>query len=265
MNRVVFSTTPDRRFAWLSPLTAMAWRFATGFRPMCMTVGTLPEDIEARLREVGCDVVSVKPGRTRADGVAQLCRLFGYVVTDPGDYIMLADCDMWPLTNEGFEPTGAALDILTPGPWPLVPVCYVGATGTIWREIMGAWPTIEAGLENLSMDSQFGTGFSCTEKLLTSRIRRWAGIWDAAEPLFSALVKHANVSVTQRQGGECPDDRIWPANWAGEWKPGLVDVHLCARTFPHDWPQMRKCLVYAGWPPMLLDWADEYAREVPCE
>lgn len=276
-NRVVVSTNEKREYAWLAPLTALAWKHCAGFVPTIFVVGDVDPLILSKAVEAGADLIPVEPiPGYSTTAVAQMIRL--YACAEPvcrGDYLMTTDVDAWPLSPAPFQPSGKDLDVYA-ALWPVFPIGYIGARQETWRAFMGidAKSAGDALWTDLAHEPMLRDGFNIDEAHVTRRICNWVQphLWEdmgghpkATGAVQTILCAQDRARIVWRGPGDVPRDRIWFGHYPNPLPPGLTDAHLCSRFQKEafSWPQLRSLLEYANLPPVAMAWADNYVREVP--
>jgi hypothetical protein len=238
----------------------MAWRHVTGMVPtvLCVDDGIDPVILH-KIAEFGGESVPVKPVPMYGSaGIAQLSRIYAYAQF-PGDYIMTTDVDAWPLAASPFVPSGKPLDVYK-SPWPMLPIGYVGAMASTWREFMGnpGGSVDEAMGHALATETDIGDAFNADERIITRKVLAWSGC-----PHMDALQVDTRYNVVVRDVRDPPKNRVWYNNWPETLPPGMTDAHLCSRLHHPTWEQLRQLLVYVNLPAAQLAMADNYNAEVP--
>jgi hypothetical protein len=165
VNYAVFcATTPNGEsyrsydYAYNIPLTALAWE-RIGFKSIVLIIGARCEWendpalrlILSRLEERSGTAIFVKSSLKYRTTLSQLARIF---VTNfkefPGkenDYLITSDADLWPIRKEHFI-SHPNMDIvlvhseccgefkMNNKSYPMYPMSNIGATVSIWRQIM---------------------------------------------------------------------------------------------------------------------------------
>lgn len=256
--RVILSTTPCRVFAWYAPLTCMMWRHVTGATPTVLcTPGVSPAILEG-IDEAGGEWYGVLPVRNfdRA-GLAQASRLFAYTIPDLfHDYLLTSDVDMWPLAPDLFKPSGRDLDVITPD-WMALPICYLGAQASTWRDIIGDHESIEHGATEMLAAVAPSNGFNADEEHVTRRVMAWLGVTTLPQ-----VAAHPRVRWVNRPGTS-PADRVYFENWPDPLPRGMRDAHLCSRLHRPTWAQLCSLFDYVGLPADKRAWAEDYNRRLP--
>jgi hypothetical protein len=192
---------------------------------------------------------------------AQVGRLFAHTIpwiNDHDDYLITTDADMWPLSSDFFAKNKSQNKMtlwyanaygagITAEKFPL---CYVGATPKLWREVMSkAEPmTFQAALADALQwipNHESMTEWCHDEVYFSMRVRKWPGF-------------PTDVHFVDRHGGP-PKDRIDRSNWpSSPVIKGMVDAHLVRPPErPDNWirvePILKQLMTDEGY-----KWCQEY-------
>ena len=239
-------------YAFLLPISAMAWRRVAHYEPLAILTETrehwqnptgrvvldMIERMSIRKHYVGsikeCYPTSVAAQMSRQH-VASLKSF------DPEEYVLTADTDMIPLVEWWFNRQDWTKDlhIWYANAWASVggwfTTGYIGAKVKTWREFMRyeisgeMAPTIDAALERHYTEAadSFQVWFA-DEHYTTSRIKAWTGY-------------PSRVQLMERSGSP-PRDRLDRSSWTGLIE-GKVDAHVLRPAFSDsNWPKMREFL-----------------------
>lgn len=171
MKYAILSTDNNPEYYSLLPLVCYSWR-KIGYEPVIYTVG-VPDYVCELLKEYCAphDLVVTDPLEgVRNSTLAQLIRLFA-ARKDNDAVLITADADMviahdifthdvsqGQIVSYGFDLTGRSE----------LPICYVKATGTKWRELMGEFVVPEK-----SFSERWEDYWSVDQQLLTQRAREY--------------------------------------------------------------------------------------------
>lgn len=273
--RVVLACDANPRYAFALPITCRLWRMI-GFDPLVVLVGT-----KARTWPMGPDGASyLKSGLDEwgvapiegfnSSTVAQCSRLAAWTLAAPGDYVLTADVDMWPLDAGYFrsEPAAGMLDLYS---WAAynhekqfkLPICYLGARRELWAEICGDWRSIDEGMNSILGACGYGADdwdqWNWDEQWISRQIRNWAGFprqcWN--HPRGNGQSKE----FWSGGPGSGVIGRIDRAAWPrleNELPSRAIDAHLPVEPWADVFWAASRAIVakYAG--DELADWADEY-------
>ena len=252
--KVILACTSDKNYLFYLPIVTLQWQKYVGFKPIVYLVGEIGEwlvdpvrlFVVKETRKLGAEINFI----SRVDGyrdstVAQLSRLYAACSTKYLDsYFLTSDADMLPMSREWFNrrQEGKTLDIKCPSCGVnKYPVCYVGASCTLWREIMGLKLDTEVSVRDqietrLKTDLKAGgdafTEWCYDEELLSKKIREWNG-------------HPGSCQIVIRKG--CPPrDRIdrscWPESIDDVTK--YVDCHSLRPGYTDEnWNKVRRLLV----------------------
>lgn len=237
-----------------------------GYTPIMLMVGeqvdwlAVPSSRVAYKRLIACDVRCVFLGQYsghRDSTVSQVARLYGGdILEDERAYVITADVDMWPLDDQWFTPRDRD------GRWQIwyanayqhhrYPMCYLGATVRLWREVMGHGPL----RERLAAQLNTGLGVGADSE----------SAWTYDEQLFAECLKEYQAQPGARRPvyidrhGNPVHDRIDRIRWPRYPDvSGKLDAHLPRPGFGDGWPLVRPILEQLCSAENLA-WADAYER-----
>lgn len=283
MNRVVISSDRNLDYAFFTPVISLLWG-TRGYRPLLLLVGEAAEwvaDPRLRLalersREVGAEVYFVpRCGGVRTSAVAQVARIFG--ASAPGvtedDYLLVSDADMLPLGSwvGGGRDKSKDLQLYYSNAYDQstyvhYPMCYVGATAKIWRDVTGCLAhearssgsrpvaleeAVEEGLQGVPQDEAGAWNYD--ERLLGQMISRWRG---------EHPTKVQEISRTFVEGEWRIDRSDWDATMVRVRErgslAGVADAHVPRPGFAgENWLRVREVLALALSVEHLV-WVDDY-------
>lgn len=252
--RVIFSTDANPNYAFYAPLTALMWE-ECGYRSTVLVVGACDAWWLDRLNEVATihRLPNVRGVSTAA--MTQFSRLYGYLVCDPSDWVLMGDVDAWPLSARPFSPVEGALlmyasSCIRGQPNDAYPMGYIGMQASDWRAVMsspsesieGAVALVRAGL------SGEDPLYNRDEAFVTARLKAWDGY-----PLKCTFVPRDGDPIRGRI-----DRSAWPAI---PHVDGMIDAHLIRPGFTDEnWPRIRP-LLEQRLTTAAMRWADDYRAE----
>lgn len=269
MKRAIVSCSLNTDYSFFLPMLAVLWR-RTGFTPTFFLVGT-PEEwnqgahgvaaLEARKR--GAELWFVPHVEERRDStVAQVCRLGACTLPEsvfPNDaWAITTDADMWPLRPEFFDQPPNMLTIWYANAYlgedkPHYPLCYIGATGELWRHLVVA-PEMRMFLGMIF--SELAPGADAWESWIFDEY--WI-----SKRIADYEAGGGAVRKIDRRGGP-PIDRLdrseWPRGRALEMMAAknASDAHMCRPgQHPDNWPSDTRTL-FLGLVPGAEAWVDRY-------
>jgi hypothetical protein len=256
--RVLFSSTLDTLYSMFLPIATEAWN-ACGWQPTALLIGAAHEWAERAefllARRFGLDVIFIPRIEGFADStVAQVGRLFPHQLLGgrwpvaDGDYVMTGDVDMIPLSATHWATPGDGVTVwygnAYPAEPPRYPLCNLGATCAVWKEVMGK-ETLEGCLRGgLGANADAKTAWNYDELLAGRRIRSWSGF-------------PGRLHVVSREGAAPLRDRADRVAWPTKIRPGLVDAHLPRPAGPHA--ELIRDLLRVYYPEML-SWFPDYLK-----
>jgi len=262
--KVVLSCNFNLDYLFYLPIVTLLWQKYTGFQPIVYLVGSLKRWLTPSLelfvikesRKLGAEIYFLPYISEYKDStIAQLSRLYAACnVMYPNSYFLLSDIDMLPLSRDWFNThvEGKTMDIKYPtccGPGNY-PICYVGATSIIWREMMGLQLDTEIPIEKqiekqLQVDIAAGGDsfieWCYDEQLLSKNIKAWTG--------------HPDKCNINTRDGCPPHDRIDRSNWPTtiEDISKFVDCHSLRPGYTaENWPKILKLLTLKLTPSDLI-------------
>ena len=272
--RVILACTANPRYAFALPIACRLWQ-RIGYEPIVMLVGNQIEwegpGLALAWSKLAKSEYWVLPIEGYNDStVAQCARLAGWMLAMPGEYVLTADADMWPLGSAYFRKESGR-GILNLFSWAAYaheakfkqPICYLGASRETWEQICGAWATVTEGLTSILGACGYGVNdwdqWNWDERWISRQIKVWAGFPDQCwnHPRGTGKGKE----FWSGGPGSGVIGRIDRANWptiADELPKRCIDAHLPTEPWAEQyWPSCSAILAtYAG--DELADWADEY-------
>lgn len=266
MKYAVISADTHPMYAFFAPLTALVWRHVVGYEPIVVLVGARDEwgrlsAVRQAMIDRGITYTRIDvPDGYRSSTVAQVARLYGWMLGHGDDHVIVSDVDMWPLSRRWFQQGEAGthqVSVLYANNRTRFPICYVAAHARTWCEMIYGRPAEEEIQRALFLEERVhehmrlyqspttaaADAWQHDEEWLTARIHGWAGY------------PH-RVRFIDRAAGDPPHDRLDRSAWlrfVGEH----VDAHLL-RPGPQNWPALRDLLSRIA--PSELDWADSYVQ-----
>ena len=254
MNTVVFSTNGHRDYEFFAPLAAHAWR-VFGWEPLIGTLG-LTDLVAATLREHNVRCAPIEPVlalECHAITAVQTCRLYLAAAQPDNTYVMTSDVDMLPLSDfwpkdgknriTGWDITGYPKEAAQ------VPICYVQATGAVWKEMMRPaadcdW--LEATVAGVGEIPGGVKGrWDADQELLTARVRAYG------EHRFEKFMRYDRAGI----GRVCRSG--WNEGVARLARTPQIDCHAL-RPGHTQWDQISFVMKTAG---IFADWMDTYAAD----
>lgn len=267
----IISSDINEFYSFFLPVASLAW-FRCGWEPLCLLVGDPQLWNETPRARFALETTVRLGARTafipaaqgfRVATTAQVVRLLASALpsVQDEDYLLTSDVDMLPLDPKFFVGQDMALDFhvfssdayadLTKGLFPpKFPMCYLGASATVWRDVMGiSSRDIAAEVAN-ALNGRTDT-WDNDEMYLTSK-------------LYNHRIFEGHVERTEHFGyrkGKCDlMIRTWPSSrahrridrevWGFDGSGGMIDCHchrpgfektevlraIIARYFPGDTP-----------------------------
>jgi hypothetical protein len=171
MKYAILSTDNNPDYYSLLPLVCHSWR-KLDYEPIIITVG-LPYEVYEHLGKY-CDAHMIHADQVvgvKDSTIAQLSRLFISHKPNPDDILITADADMviasdifthdvsqGQIISYGYDLTGRSE----------LPICYVKATATKWRELMGKFHIPDAAYSD-----DWNRYWSTDQQLLTQRAHEY--------------------------------------------------------------------------------------------
>jgi hypothetical protein len=216
--KVLLSATTGQ-YAHFLPLVCHAWQ-RMGYSPVVQLVGGQGEwDVQRlkRIRLAGAEIFFIPRIEGINDStVAQVSRLYGWQLRYPDDtYMLTADADMLPLGRDWFnQGDGSAVQLYYANAYQrrYFPLCYIGATVEVWRDIMGSLTMAEQMVGDLGLEAENWTQWNYDEQLCGRKVNLWPGHPDRCQ-------------MIDRQGAP-PNDRIDRSCWKYNGIAGMVDAHM---------------------------------------
>lgn len=280
MKYAVIATNTNPAYAFYVPLTAAMWQ-AQGFTPLVLFVGTPVAwtdkrawlalnqcfDTNAWVRFMG-DF----PGHRTAT-VAQVARLFAFHAALPADYFLTSDVDMWPVGPwVGGAPEEKAVQLYFSNAHAgddkvHFPMCYVGARGETWHEIMKCGD---------AHDLKSALALCSSRPPLTAQVHKIGNeiipldTWNFDETYFGECLSKwpgypSQCQFIPRDFAKAGERRLDRSGWREvDSLEGYADVHLPRPGYiDANWPSVRR--VFGLVLPDKLAWADDYrARFIAC-
>jgi hypothetical protein len=235
---VILSSNLDLKYAFLLPITAKTWE-RLGYKSVFMLVGDETEwnngPFEVVLSELkklvlnGHKLIFVK----QLEGysvwtTANIIRLYaGCMAIDPEDYAIIGDSDLFVLKSEFIlqRDKNKSVNLWYANAFnhtaiPQYPMCHVGSSIKVWREIMNIKESDIYTTTLEKMDKAVGRGndtdTAFNEKFYATTLRNWSGF------------PHQCQFITRPEWKpEHPSDRLDRGNWdLSLWGENTVDAHL---------------------------------------
>lgn len=261
--RVILSATPDPSYSFFVPFAVELWR-RIDFKPTLFLVGTEADWMVEpyrlvlnRARRNGAEIhFTPRLEGYRDSTIAQVVRLCAGGIDEDEfkdhQYAITADIDIWPLKGSWFQSdaplTSWYWNAHGTGPRPHRPMCFLQATGAIWRALVPT-PTPAGILTTLAKETDWDTAWNFDEAFISNQI---ADFEAAGGPV-------KNID----RFGAPPKDRIdrsnWPRGraWEAMVERDAVDAHLLRPAHTEDnWPEIRG--LFKKIAPGCETWLDQY-------
>ncbi len=257
-------------YAYSLPLTALAWE-RIGFKSIVVIIGYRSEwEINPALNQIlnyledrRAIVIFVMANSDYQTALSQTVRIFAFNLKEfpgrPHDYVITSDSDLWPLRKEHFLPRPNNDIVLLHSEccipftmnnksYPMYPMSNIGATVSIWRQIMN-------DNHNIAFDSESILNY--LEEIFGKQVRRPIIVgqeaWYMDQRMISIrlvewMAKHGNKSVYRvSDDGFSRLDRIaWNADQLLPKNFSLrYDAHLPEKMFlPNRWKRNIQPLIF---------------------
>ena len=247
-NKVILSTDSNTMYSFFAPITCWMWE-QFGFESVLYVSGDIQESVLKYLPK-STKVVQLEPidtSKYKDFTSTQVQRLYGYRDCNDGDYVVLGDIDMFPLSNcfaqfpkdritvMGHDITG----------YTEIPMCYVGAPKQIWSELFDdvVYNTYPYDKNN------FNSYWSLDQRILTD------------------VLKGKDINHIPRGTGSIGvGGRVCRSNWQFPEHPkeALIDCHAMRNGFHIDYFNRNMEVIKSvtnGWE-WIYDYRTEFINEI---
>jgi hypothetical protein len=260
--RIIISSDLNEQYFFFIPIDVALWQ-AMGYHPTIFLVGSYDEwngSPRAKLSmnestKLGASLYFIHGVQGYGTHtVAQCARLYGGTLDVSDDaYLMTSDADMFPLQKDWFNKQNfdrIALFYSNAYGHERYPICYIGATASKWRSVMGYKVEPVAALIQERLDQN-----------LTRRASPDTA-WNHDEEYFGKKLKasafYPNECNFIDRHGQPPSDRIdrccWPKNMTVN---GMVDAHLPRPGhIDENWQRIHPLIKHVT--PSYAEWARGY-------
>lgn len=263
---IVLSVNDNVDYLYFTPLVCWAWR-KFGWEPIVFYRGETNTitDLMTVYRFKAYHIRHIEPIEGIRDAtLAQCSRLYAGCLNsyDDGinddDYLMLGDADMLALSDH-WKPNTSKVTVYNHDltGFGEIPMCYVGAPVTMWREIMNLKDVSynEALKRDIShypnaKDQDFYKWWGCDQQILTARLKEYGT---------------GKIDFINRGQGSHGYARGRVDRGSGGWvldQPELIDAHLQQQTH-HSQEKIESLmqLLRHVWPGEDFTWFEDYTKE----
>ena len=252
----VISSNPYPSYCFLLPITNYFWVNRVGHQVCNLLTGVWDKPWQQlaldKTKELCQDIHWLTTPEGYGSGtIAQVSRIFAGLLYD-NEYLITSDADMLPMSRYYFSMKydkpfviyySEAYNNLK------YPMCYNGATASVWREVMNISGDINTAIETeINKHKDFvhidSYRWGLDEHILGNKIKSWSGYPDKCEMLF--------------RGGSEPKNRIDRAKWYWQNVNDAIDCHCFLPAYSEKWIQFFNLFIACD---LGQRWIENYRNE----
>jgi len=258
--KVILSTNDNINYSFFAPITCWMWR-QFGYEPILMTMGEI-QDIVLKYLPKNIEIYRLKqiPGY-KPETVSQVGRLYGSLLCEDTDYVLLGDIDMLPLSTvfvDRFPVEGITVMGWDITGYTEIPVCYVGMTAQKWVDI---YPNLSRMHDTLEDWMQFDMA------KYTYNPDDFYNWWSLDQRMLTSWLKDViKNDIPRGSGSNGVGGRVCRSNWKFPEHPkeSLIDCHAMTpgqtpANFDRNLEVIKK--VTTGWE-WIVDYYKEFTNEI---